>query len=218
LARDADSLPQGDQFLVLVENHLEAPTSLHWHGLIVPSLEDGVPTITQYPIPPGGVFYYSFPLEQSGTYWYHSHFGLQEQQGLSGPLIIEDPDEPHDYDEDLVVFLSDVAGIPVDRVVPGIRDGSLQVDVANPYPLPDGAPFPIDVPYAGYLINGRPPADPWTQPLRPESRARLRLINGSGSSYFRIAVDGVRLEVIGRRQSGRAGHRRRPRPGNRRTL
>jgi multicopper oxidase len=189
---------KGDQFRVLVENRLDAPTSLHWHGLIVPSLEDGVPVVSQAPILPGAALYYAFPLQQAGTYWYHSHFGLQEQQGLSGPLIIEDAAEPHDYDEDLVVSLSDVVAGPVERVVPGLRDGSLQVKVALPYRLPDGAPFPIDVPYAGYLLNGKPPADPWTQTLRPGSRARLRLINASGSSYFRIALDGVPLEVIAR--------------------
>jgi len=187
---------KGDQFRVLVENRLDVPTSLHWHGLIVPTLEDGVPAVTQSPIPPGDAFFYSFPLKQAGTYWYHSHFGLQEQQGLSGPLIIEDPDEPHAYDEDLVVYLSDVADIPVNRVIPEIRDGSLQVNVADPYRLSDGGPFPIDVSYAGYLVNGRPPFDPWTHALRPGARARLRLINGSGSSYFRIAIDGVALEVI----------------------
>lgn len=189
---------KGDQFRVLVENRLDVSTSIHWHGLIVPTLEDGVPVVSQAPILPGAALYYSFPLQQSGTYWYHSHFGLQEQQGLSGPLIIDDPDEPHDYDEDLVVYLSDAPDRPVERIVPGLRDGSLQMNVSEPYRMPEGSPFPIDVPYAGYLLNGKPPAAPWTQALRPGSRTRLRLINASGSSYFRIAVDGVPLEVIAR--------------------
>ena len=189
---------KGDQFRVLVENRLDQPTALHWHGLIVPNLEDGVPMVTQAPIPPGAALYYSFPLLQSGTYWYHSHFGLQEQQGLAGALIIDDPDEAHDYDEDLPVFLSDVVDQSVDDVIPEIRAGTLEVDVSDPYRLPDGSPFPIDVPYGGYLLNGKPPADPWTQALRPGSRTRLRLINGSGSTYFRIAVDGVPLAVIAR--------------------
>ncbi len=187
---------KGDRFRVLVENRLDQPTSLHWHGLIVPNLEDGVPSVTQAPIGPGDAVYYEFVLQQSGTYWYHSHFGLQEQQGLGGPLIIEDPNEPHAYDEDLVVMLNDVTGIPVDEVIPKIRSGALEVSVSSPYTLPDGAPFPIDVPYLGYLLNGRAPDNPWTQALKAGSRARLRLINGSGSSVFRVAIDGLPLTVI----------------------
>jgi FtsP/CotA-like multicopper oxidase with cupredoxin domain len=187
---------KGDRFRVLVENSLDQPTSLHWHGLVCPNLEDGVPNVTQAPIAPGDALYYEFPLEQAGTFWYHSHFGLQEQQGLAGPLIIEDPNEPHAYDEDLIVMLSDVTDVPVDDVVPRIREGSLEVSVSNPYTLPDGAPFPIDVPYAGYLLNGHPPDDPWSRALKAGSRTRLRLINGSGSSFFRIAIDGLSLTLI----------------------
>jgi FtsP/CotA-like multicopper oxidase with cupredoxin domain len=187
---------RGDRFRVLVENSLNQPTSLHWHGLVDPNLEDGVPNVTQAPIRPGDALYYEFDLKQAGTFWYHSHFGLQEQQGLGGPLIIEDPNEPHAYDQDLVIMLNDVLDIPVEDVIPKIRNGTLQVSVSEPYALPDGAPFRIDVPYTGYLLNGRTPDDPWSHPLKAGSCARLRLINGSGSSFFRIAVDGLRLTVI----------------------
>ncbi len=187
---------KGDRFRVLVENRLEQPTSLHWHGLIVPNLEDGVPSVTQAPIGPGDAVYYEFTLQQTGTYWYHSHFGLQEQQGLGGPLIIEDPDEPHAYDEDIVVMLNDVSGIPVGEVIPKIRAGALKVSVSDPYTRADGSAFPVDMPYLGYLLNGRTPDKPWTQALKAGSRARLRLINGSGSSFFRIAIDGLPLTVI----------------------
>ena len=130
------------------------------------------------------------------AFWYHSHFGLQEQQGLSGPLIIEDPKEPHAYDEDLVVMLADVIDIPVSDVIPKIRSGTLQVSVGDPYTLPDGAPFRIDVPYTGYLLNGQTPDVPWSHALKAGSRARLRLINGSGSSFFRIAIDSLPLTLI----------------------
>jgi FtsP/CotA-like multicopper oxidase with cupredoxin domain len=187
---------RGDRFRVLVENLLDQPTSLHWHGLVDPNLEDGVPTITQAPIGPGDALYYEFDLKQAGTFWYHSHFGLQEQQGLGGPLIIEDPNEPQAYDEDLVVMLSDVIDIPVADVIPRLRKGELKVSVSDPYTLPDGAPFRIDVPYAGYLCNGRTPENSWSHALRAGSRARLRLINGSGSSFFRIAIDGLPLTLI----------------------
>jgi multicopper oxidase len=187
---------RGDRFRVLVENSLDQPTCLHWHGLVDPNLQDGVPEITQAPIKPGDALYYEFVLKQAGTFWYHSHFGLQEQQGLAGPLIIEDPNEPHAYDEDLVIMLSDVIDIPVDDVIPRIRHGTLEASVSNPYTLPDGAPFRIDVPYIGYLLNGQTPSEPWTYHLKAGSRARLRLINGSGSSFFRIAIDGVALTLI----------------------
>ncbi len=187
---------RGDRLRVLVENALDQPTSLHWHGIVDPNLEDGVPDITQAPIKPGDALYYEFALKQAGSFWYHSHFGLQEQQGLAGPLIIEDPDEPHAYDEDLIVMLSDVIDMPVEDVVPRIRQGTLAAKASDPYTMPDGAPFPIDVPYTGYLLNGQTPEKPWSQALKPGSRARLRLINGSGSSFFRIAIDGIPLTLI----------------------
>src|SRR5918995_6414272 len=182
---------RGDRFRVLVENTLDEPTSLHWHGLVDPNLEDGVPNVTQAPIGSGDGLYYEFDLKQAGTFWYHSHFGLQEQQGLSGPLIIEDPNEPQAYDEDLVIMLGDVIAMPVDDVIPSIRNGTLQVSVSDPYTLPDGAPFRIDVPYTGYLLNGRTPDAPWSHALKAGARARLRLINGTGSSFFRVAIDGL---------------------------
>jgi FtsP/CotA-like multicopper oxidase with cupredoxin domain len=187
---------RGDRFRVLVENLLDQPTSLHWHGLVDPNLQDGVPNVTQAPIKPGDALYYEFDLKQAGTFWYHSHFGLQEQQGLGGPLIIEDPNEPHAYDHDLVIMLNDVVDIPVEDVVPKIRNGTLQVSVSEPYALPDGVPFRIDVPYAGYLLNGQTPDNPWSYALKAGSRARLRLINGSGSSFFRIAIDSLQLTLI----------------------
>jgi multicopper oxidase len=187
---------RGDRFRVLVENALDLPSCLHWHGLVDPNLQDGVPEITQSPIQPGDALYYEFDLKQAGTFWYHSHYGLQEQQGLAGPLIIEDPNEPHSYDEDLVIMLSDVIDIPVDDVIPKIRNGTLQVSVRNPYTMPDGGPFPIDVPFTGYLLNGGTPENPWSRALKAGSRARLRLINGSGSSFFRIVIDGLQLTLI----------------------
>jgi Multicopper oxidase len=77
-----------DGFHVEVVNQLKVPTCLHWHGLILPNLMDGVPFVTQNPIAPGKSFRYDFPLKQSGTYWMHSHYGLQEQLYNSAPLII----------------------------------------------------------------------------------------------------------------------------------
>jgi FtsP/CotA-like multicopper oxidase with cupredoxin domain len=82
--------PQTSQgFDVEVVNQLKEPTSIHWHGLVVPALMDGVPFVSQEPIPPNGKFHYQFPLRQSGTYWMHSHFGLQEQSLGTAPLILQ---------------------------------------------------------------------------------------------------------------------------------
>src|SRR5271167_3497829 len=84
---------QSDGFHVELVNQLPVPTSIHWHGLILPNLMDGVPYLTQEPIPPGGSYKYDFPLKQSGTYWMHSHYGLQEQQLASAPMVIRAPEQ-----------------------------------------------------------------------------------------------------------------------------
>ncbi len=187
---------KGEDFRVLVENAMDEPTTLHWHGMIVPNLEDGVPEVTQAPIVPGAALYYAYRLQQSGTYWYHSHVGLQLQQGLSGPLIIEDPDEPQGYDEDVTVFLSDFISQSPDSVVKGLKRDQVDVSVEAPYAQPDGAKFPTDVPYDGFLINGQAPDQPWTKAVKPGATLRLRLINGSGSTYFRVGLDGLAMTVI----------------------
>lgn len=187
---------KGDEFGVLVENDLKGPTTIHWHGLILPNLEDGVPGVTQAPIEAGKILFYGFRLRQTGSYWYHSHVGLQLQQGLSGPLIIEDPDEPYAYDEDLTVFLSDFLNAAPETVMEQLLKNDLDVSISDPYTNPDGSKFATDVPYDGLLLNGQPPTKPWSKAVKPGSRVRLRLINGSGSTYFRVAIDGLTMQVI----------------------
>ena len=187
---------KGDVFRVMVQNRLTQPTSIHWHGLIPPNLQDGVPGVTQAPIEPGELMLYQFPLIQAGTYWYHSHYGLQEQQGLAGPLIIEDPAETRGYDHDVTLLLSDVYGGDPDTIVPGLRDGSIDFEVDKPFVLPGESGFATDVPYAGYLLNGRSNASPWEYAVRPRQRLRLRIINASASSFFRFAIPGLPLTVI----------------------
>lgn len=99
---------EGDSFRAAVQNELgDGPTSIHWHGLLVPAGMDGVPDISTTPIPPGQVYVYEYPIRQSGTYWYHSHVGFQEQVGCFGPFIIEPREEPLHADHDAVVMLSD---------------------------------------------------------------------------------------------------------------
>src|SRR5215813_11156710 len=112
-----------DGFHVEVVNQLKVPTSIHWHGLILPNLMDGVPFVTQDPIPPGKSFRYDFPLKQSGTYWMHSHYGLQEQLYNSAPLIIWTPEERAKADRQVVVMLSDFSFTPPDKILSSLKAG-----------------------------------------------------------------------------------------------
>src|SRR5215813_13498874 len=117
-----------DGFHVEVVNQLKVPTSIHWHGLILPNLMDGVPFVTQDPIPPGKSFRYDFPLKQSGTYWMHSHYGLQEQLYNSAPLIIWTPEERAKADRQVVVMLSDFSFTPPDKILKGLKSGMQPTD------------------------------------------------------------------------------------------
>src|SRR5881394_2993352 len=114
---------KSDGFHVEVVNQLKVPTSLHWHGLILPNLMDGVPFVTQDPIAPGKSFRYDFPLKQSGTYWMHSHYGLQEQLYNSAPLIIWTPQERAKTDRQVVVMLSDFSFTPPEQILKGLKSG-----------------------------------------------------------------------------------------------
>jgi len=192
---------EGDMFRVLVNNHLRVPTTLHWHGLIVPNYMDGVPGVTQLPIGPGESVYYEYPLRQSGTYWYHSHYRFQEQTGLKGALIIEPSEEPHSYDHDVVVMLSDWLNQSPENIVPQIRGEQPATAAIKPpaeggYSLSNGKPFNIDVNYPGYLMNGQSNSSPWTLKVRRGDRIRLRMINSSTATFFRVALDGHDMQLI----------------------
>ena len=192
---------EGERFQVLVENKMSVPTTVHWHGMIVPNYMDGVPGITQYPIDPGESVYYEYPILQAGTYWYHSHYGFQEQTGLHGPLIIEAKNEPHAYDREAVVFLSDWLNQSPEGVIPQFRGERPSTPATEPapkggYPFPGEKPFNIDVNYPGYLMNGQSNKAPWTFEARPGERIRFRLINGSTASFFRVGLEGHELELI----------------------
>jgi FtsP/CotA-like multicopper oxidase with cupredoxin domain len=126
--------PEKDRgFHVEVVNQLKVPTSIHWHGLILPNLMDGVPFVTQNPIPPGKSFRYDFPLKQSGTYWMHSHYGLQEQIYNSAPLIIWTPEERAKADRQVVIMLSDFSFTPPEQILKGLKTG-MQPTAANGSP------------------------------------------------------------------------------------
>jgi FtsP/CotA-like multicopper oxidase with cupredoxin domain len=170
--------------------------------MIVPNTMDGVPGVTQAPIAPGASLYYEYPLRQSGTYWYHSHYEFQEQTGLAGPLIVEARDEPQVYDHDVVVLLSDWLDQSPESVIPQLRmqqpptAATKMRKTPGGFPLPGDKPFEVDVNYPGYLMNGKSNAEPWSLKVRAGDRLRLRIINGSGSSFFRVALANHDLQLI----------------------
>jgi FtsP/CotA-like multicopper oxidase with cupredoxin domain len=107
-------------FRVRVENHIEQPSLIHWHGLTPPWQQDGAPEAFGAAIPPGGSADYNFPLRRSGTYWMHSHYGLQEQLLLSAPLSIRDGGESTSHQE-VVVMLADFSFCPSDQTLAQLR-------------------------------------------------------------------------------------------------
>jgi len=193
---------EGDTFRVLLQNNTDTFTTMHWHGLIVPSWMDGVPEVTQLPIPSKQSFFVEYPIVQAGSYWYHSHYRLQEQIGLHGPFVIEEKKPPFDYDHDVTCFCTDWLNQSPDDIVPQLRGEMPKTEaVETPkgelYNLPGAKmPFTVDVNYPGFLLNAGTNARPWTFQCKPGDRLRLRLINGGTSSMFRVALDGHEMTII----------------------
>jgi len=214
---------EGETVSLHVQNHLDRTSSIHWHGLIVPAHQDGVPGISFDGIPAGSSFTYRFPVRQSGTYWYHAHSRFQEQSGLYGAIVIEPKEgERHVADRDYVLLISDWTDEDPERVYAKLRTRS---DVYN-YGQPTLSDFLRDARAKGlgeavsirsmwnrmrmnmsdladvsgatytYLVNGATPAANWTGLFRPGERVRLRLINGSSNSIFDLRIPGLRLRVI----------------------
>lgn len=203
---------EGSMLRVEVQNALaDQPTAIHWHGLLVPAGMDGVPEVANYPIDQRRVYVYEFPLRQSGTYWYHSHWQLQEQSGLAGPLIIEARDEPLRVQHDVVVMLGDwlhgspYAALETLKKGPAKPAGAMpkaESSTAATAPSSGDAmkmdaskPDLSDLAYDAFLLNGRGTQDPWTFAAQPGARIRLRIVNAGASTYFRIRLDGHQLTV-----------------------
>lgn len=214
---------EGDTVTINVTNKLDEPTSIHWHGVKLPNQMDGVPGLTFKGIMPGETFTYRFPIVQSGTYWYHSHSGMQEQTGLYGPLIFEPrAKEPYAYDREYTVVLSDWTDEDPMTVVANLKQQSdyynygrrtvgTFIDDAKKKGLSATiqdrlmwggmrmSPTDImDVTGATYtfLINGQPPAANWTALFDPGQRVRLRFINSSAMSTFDVRIPGLTLTVV----------------------
>ncbi len=214
---------EGTTVTLRVTNRMRVPTSIHWHGILVPAGMDGVPGISFPGIAPGETFVYHFPVKQSGTYWYHSHSGFQEQTGLYGPLVIDPagPDRIH-ADRDYVVMLNDWTDMDPARIFAILKQQSDYFNF-NQLTLPN---FVRDASMLGlkgalqaramwnkmrmnprdaidvsgftytYLLNGTTPAGNWNGLFNPGERVRLRFINGSSDSYFDVRIPGLKLTVV----------------------
>jgi CopA family copper-resistance protein len=214
---------EGDTVTFNVTNRLSEHTSIHWHGILLPNAMDGIPGLTFRGIKPGETFTYRYPIKQSGTYWYHSHSGMQEQTGHYGPLILEPRGrEPYSYDRDYVVMLSDWTDEDPMTIVSNLkqqsdyynygqrtlgtfikdakRDGlSATADDRLMWGQMRMSPTDImDVTGATYtfLMNGKAPAANWTGLFDPGQRVRLRFINGSSMSTFDVRIPGLDMTVV----------------------
>ena len=215
---------QGDTVTIRVTNRLGAPTSIHWHGMILPAAMDGVPGLSFAGIAPGETFTYRFPVTQAGTYWYHGHSRFQEQVGLYGSIIIEPRAfaERTRADRDHVVLLSDWTDIDPEHIYRLLK---VQSDYFN-HDRRTAADFleearkqgfssawaerrmwgrmrmsPTDlVDVSGhaytYLMNGLAPAANWTGLFDRGERVRLRFINGASMSFFDVRIPGLKMTVV----------------------
>ncbi|MCW0209203.1 MAG: copper resistance system multicopper oxidase [Achromobacter sp.] len=214
---------EGDTVTLHVTNRLREQTSIHWHGILLPTDMDGVPGLSFPGIDPGQTFTYRFDVRQSGTYWYHSHSGFQEQTGLYGAIVI-DPRrrDPIASDRDYTVLLSDwtdedpmrlfnklkIMPDYYNRIQPSVESLRAQArDMGWSAALSERLMWEqmrmnpsdlADVSGATYtfLTNGATPAGNWTGLFRPGERVRLRFINGSAMTYFDVRIPGLKMTVV----------------------
>jgi CopA family copper-resistance protein len=214
---------EGDTVTLRVRNRLSASTSIHWHGILLPANMDGVPGLSFHGIEPGGVYVYQFKVRQNGTYWYHSHSGLQEQAGVYGPLVIDalEP-EPFQYDREFVVMLSDWTDEApaslmkilkkqsdyynfhkrtVGDFINDVSEKGWGATVADRKMWAEMNMNPTDIADVSgatytFLMNGHAPDNNWTGLFRPGEKLRLRLINGSAMTYFDVRIPGLKMTVV----------------------
>lgn len=215
---------EGDLAIINVTNKMDVETSVHWHGLILPNFFDGVPYLTTPPIKSGTEFQYRIPINQSGTYWYHSHTMLQEQKGVYGPIVIHPKEKTLKYDKELVVVLSDWTNEKPMNVLRNLKRGNewYQVKKKTAVPLSraiaqkgfgaqlkmwrdrmEGADI-ADIYYPAFLSNGKKLAE--YPDFKPGDKVRLRFVNASASTYYWldfgasnalvVASDGVDVQPV----------------------
>jgi len=214
---------EGDTVTLRVTNRLSETASIHWHGILLPFQMDGVPGISYRGIAPGETFVYRFKVRQSGTYWYHSHSGFQEQTGIYGAIVVDPADgDPIRAQRDYVVQLSDWTDEDPNRVFAKLK---VQSDYYN-FNQPIAGQFLREVRRDGlsaaldkrkmwnqmrmnptdladisaytytYLTNGATPAGNWTGIFRPGERVRLRFINSGAMTFFDVRIPGLKMTVV----------------------
>ncbi len=214
---------EGETVTIRVTNRLAESTSIHWHGIILPYQMDGVPGISFPGIAPGETFTYRFKVEQSGTYWYHSHSGMQELTGMYGAIVVEPAaGDLFSANRDHVVLLSDWTDDDPSKILSKLK---VQSDYYN-YNQPTATAFYQDLATDGmkaaldkrkmwnqmrmsptdladlsasamtFLMNGATPAGNWTGLFGPGEKIRLRFINGSSNTFYDVRIPGVKLTVI----------------------
>ncbi len=211
-------LKQGQRVRIAVTNSLAEQSSIHWHGLLVPFQMDGVPGVSFPGIAPGETFTYEFPIIQAGTYWYHSHSGMQEAMGLYGPIVIDPagPD-PVQSDREHVLVLADFSTMHPHqqlrklKLMSGYFNRNKQTLAGllahRDQPLKDRLEWakmrmdPTDISDVtgatySYLVNGHGTAENWTGLFAPGERVRLRIINASSMTNFNFRIPGLAMTVV----------------------
>jgi len=207
-------LREGQDVRLHVTNNLPEDSSIHWHGLLLPFQFDGVPGVSFPGIGPGETFSYEFPIRQAGTYWWHSHSGLQEQSGHYGPIVIE-PRHDHGpaFDREYVILLSEFTPLHPHEVMRKLKVGEHYFNDQmmsaskgemsgagrrmwgamrmNPRDIAD-----VSAPAYTYLVNGHGPQDNLELRFAPGERVKLRIVNGSAMTFFNIRIPGVPLTVV----------------------
>ena len=212
---------EGEDLVINVTNALDVDSSIHWHGLIVPTRQDGVPGISFDGIKPDTTHTYRFPAQQSGTYWYHSHSGLQEQSGVYGAIVIEPKRrEPFRFDREYVIVLSDWHDTKPEQILANLKKqsdyynysqrtiGDFFRDVSkNGFKATfddrrmwgDMRMTPTDIAdVSGYtfLVNGKNPSQNWTGLFEAGERIRLRFINAAAMTFFDVRIPGLKMLVV----------------------
>jgi CopA family copper-resistance protein len=211
-------LREGDTVRLSVTNRLSEQSSIHWHGLLLPFNMDGVPGVSFPGIDPGETFVYEFPLLHTGTFWYHSHSGMQEAMGLYGPLIIDPrgPD-PIRADREHVIVLSDWSPMHPHEQLRRLKlaSGHFNQQKQTISSLLAGRDQPLSerLEWAGmrmdptdisdvtgaiysFLVNGHGTAENWTGLFAPGERVRLRIINASAMTNFNLRIPGLAMTVV----------------------
>jgi len=214
---------EGETATLRLTNHLDEDTSIHWHGILIPSEMDGVPGVSFPGIRPGETFTYRFQVRQSGTYWYHSHSSLQEQLGMYAPLIMEPARrDPVAYEREHVIVLSDWTFHDPHRLLAVMKKASgffnfqqrtlgdffreaKQNGFRNTWEEREmwgrmrmNPTDILDVTGAAYtyLVNGLPPDGNWTGLFHPGERVRLRFVNASAATMFNVRIPGLPMTVV----------------------